>query len=229
MIYILVDESNKVCKIGYSVNPFKRFSELKVGNPNNLVIAGIIPGTEKQEGELHKRFAEFYRRGEWFFYSDEIKQFFNCGDGLSLFGYNIYPKFTSTLMSFTAVTDFKLLVYILGYSESNNPKLTFRYSNLQDAGLYTNTGYRQCQSSFMSLIKKGVILKPNKGEYYVNPEMLFRGDNYNRLQYLMSFYKKGLLDDKGERINFITDELKEQKFLSLNPNAEQLVISEKLK
>jgi hypothetical protein len=60
---------------GYSIQ--NRLSELQTGNPIKLELLGIMIGGLKIEKSLHKRFSDFKKQGEWFYYSEEIKDFIN--------------------------------------------------------------------------------------------------------------------------------------------------------
>jgi hypothetical protein len=73
MIYFIEQEG--IIKIGYSINPNKRFIQLKLSNPNELIVRLIIEGTLEDEKKYHEMFKEFHHRGEWFLFSDEIKEF----------------------------------------------------------------------------------------------------------------------------------------------------------
>ena len=73
MIYFIEQEG--IVKIGYSTNPNKRLSSLKLSNPNELVVRLIIEGTIEDEKKYHEMFKEYRHRGEWYLLSDEIQQF----------------------------------------------------------------------------------------------------------------------------------------------------------
>lgn len=53
-------------KIGTAVNPSSRLKELQGGNPRPLQLLGYFPGDARLEYRLHKHFAEWRIRGEWF-------------------------------------------------------------------------------------------------------------------------------------------------------------------
>jgi hypothetical protein len=71
MIYFVLDTVVRAIKIGYSKEPQKRLGALQTANPNKLDILGTIPGTEKDEEQLHIKFGEHRLKGEWF-KGDEI-------------------------------------------------------------------------------------------------------------------------------------------------------------
>jgi hypothetical protein len=66
MIYFILDTVVRAIKIGYSKKPKNRLSGLQTANPNRLDLLGIIPGTEREETQLHLRFADYRLQGEWF-------------------------------------------------------------------------------------------------------------------------------------------------------------------
>lgn len=54
----------------------RRLGGLQVGSSWTLEVMGVIPkGGMELESEIHKKFAAFWIRGEWFHLSDEIKRF----------------------------------------------------------------------------------------------------------------------------------------------------------
>lgn len=53
-------------KIGWSMDPRRRFDELQVGSPVALKLAGAIRGSEEDEKALHECFEHLRQRGEWF-------------------------------------------------------------------------------------------------------------------------------------------------------------------
>lgn len=54
-----------------------RVAGLQTGNPIKIELLGIMLGGTNVERKLHEKFSIFRRSGEWFFYSDEIKEFVN--------------------------------------------------------------------------------------------------------------------------------------------------------
>jgi hypothetical protein len=59
------------CKIGVSVKPESRLSEMQVGNPRPLELAAMVgPFSKEQaystEKKFHRIFKPFHVRGEWF-------------------------------------------------------------------------------------------------------------------------------------------------------------------
>ncbi len=54
-------------KIGVSTNPRARIQHLQTGVPfGDFELLGFHPGTKEHEHHLHKKFAQFHHRREWF-------------------------------------------------------------------------------------------------------------------------------------------------------------------
>lgn len=68
-------------KIGYSSIVKGRLSSIQTGNSSPVVVLGTFSGGEREEGEVHRRFAHLRGLGEWFFSSDDLLQFIEekCG------------------------------------------------------------------------------------------------------------------------------------------------------
>jgi len=71
-------------KIGYATNPTKRIKDLDTGSAVNLELLGVVPGSLAKERQLHQKFAQYRIKGEWFNYSDEIKDYVKENTSLEL-------------------------------------------------------------------------------------------------------------------------------------------------
>lgn len=66
MIYFIGNESGQV-KIGYSVNPTARLSDLQIGTPDRLTILAVLPLVDiETEKEYHEKYDYCKIGGEWF-------------------------------------------------------------------------------------------------------------------------------------------------------------------
>jgi hypothetical protein len=65
-VYVIKSSNSKLVKIGYAVKPEQRARELQTGSPGKLTVAWSLPGHEQLERELHRRFADYRKNGEWF-------------------------------------------------------------------------------------------------------------------------------------------------------------------
>lgn len=75
VVYFIFFEELRVVKIGYTNNIQNRFKNLRVAIPGNLEILGVISGDTVLEKKLHRAFRKYKMRGEWFFYSQELKNY----------------------------------------------------------------------------------------------------------------------------------------------------------
>ena len=64
--FLSTDETAGDIKIGFSVNPWARASEVSTSCPDGCVILGQIKGGKDTEAEWHERFKEYRKNGEWF-------------------------------------------------------------------------------------------------------------------------------------------------------------------
>lgn len=71
-IYFIRSRALRAVKIGYSSKPRHRLSQLKVASPVALELVAIMPGDRAVERQLHDRFADSRKAGEWFAESREL-------------------------------------------------------------------------------------------------------------------------------------------------------------
>jgi hypothetical protein len=67
--------SPRAIKIGRSAQPRKRLRALQRFNAEPLELLGVLPGREKVELALHKRFSKLRIAGEWFRDCNELRDF----------------------------------------------------------------------------------------------------------------------------------------------------------
>lgn len=65
-VYFVQGEHGGPIKIGSADHAESRVRTLQVGSPVPLVLLGTMPGGERKERELHKRFAHLRMHSEWF-------------------------------------------------------------------------------------------------------------------------------------------------------------------
>ncbi len=75
MIYFIRCALTGRVKIGFSEKPWSRLVKMRVDCPTELVMASVIEGDKAAEAALHKRFAAFHVRGEWFSETAELRDF----------------------------------------------------------------------------------------------------------------------------------------------------------
>ena len=97
MIYFITQD-NQFVKIGYTKNnPERRIISLQIGNPRPLQIEKVINGGKSAEDALHIRFADYHIRGEWYWLSDEIRQYINSQEGHSIYNVSDHEKIVSII------------------------------------------------------------------------------------------------------------------------------------
>ncbi len=74
-VYFIQNLYNGNIKIGKSNNPKKRLKSLQTANSNKLSLVATISESYISENEVHKMFSHFRLTGEWFSYSEQIKDF----------------------------------------------------------------------------------------------------------------------------------------------------------
>lgn len=79
--YVYILRSADLYKIGFATNVQARVNSLKTGSPFPLEIISWWPASQKEEQQLHKRYAEYRRHGEWFeIPGDVVKQLRQRGE-----------------------------------------------------------------------------------------------------------------------------------------------------
>ena len=114
MIYF-IKADNRI-KIGYANNPIKRISNIQTSCPFILDVLFIIDGHYTKEQELHKMFITNRLNGEWFEYSDSIKNYIDTNINLDRryeFGF-IKDDFSSTEQILRLRKEHKLTLEKLG-------------------------------------------------------------------------------------------------------------------
>lgn len=84
MIYFLTYETLPgYVKIGYSKNEEslkRRLNAYVTYNPSPLKILKIENGDEAKEQQLHDRFSRYRAQNEWFYYTEELKEYVEKGE-----------------------------------------------------------------------------------------------------------------------------------------------------
>ena len=89
--YFVLNETRGTVKIGKSFDVGKRLPSIQTGSSDELRVICIAPDVGPfSERALHERFKKYRIRGEWFSYSEEIKQY--CDQT-----FNMMMKFAETL------------------------------------------------------------------------------------------------------------------------------------
>jgi len=105
-VYFMLEEKTNAVKIGTSHNAKQRLEELQPANPYKLTIIHEERGNRKTETEFHRRFKEYRLLGEWFEYSQEIKEYISdfysqveaCGECTEEFEEELNDEFGKSRM-----------------------------------------------------------------------------------------------------------------------------------
>jgi hypothetical protein len=73
--FISTHEDHDTIKIGYTTNLDSRLRSLRTSSPNEPKIHLVIPGSRDDEQNLHRQFAPFHVRREWFRRAQPINDF----------------------------------------------------------------------------------------------------------------------------------------------------------
>lgn len=74
VVYFVQSEHGGPVKIGFAEDVAKRMMQLQVSRPDKLVLLASMPGTVRDEADLHRRFVHLRERGEWFTGTQELMQ-----------------------------------------------------------------------------------------------------------------------------------------------------------
>lgn len=77
----VIQSSCGLIKIGKSLDPSARLNDLQVGSPHELTLLGVID--DDVESDLHMKFADLRRRGEWFEPDKDLIKWFNSDNRIA--------------------------------------------------------------------------------------------------------------------------------------------------
>jgi hypothetical protein len=75
-IYLIQNANTGNVKIGYSANPCNRLATHQISTDCELRLLAHRKGSQPEERQLHKKFADYLVRGEWFCPATEIMLYF---------------------------------------------------------------------------------------------------------------------------------------------------------
>lgn len=81
MIYFVEAIGTNRVKIGLSINIESRIATLQTGCPVKLAILHAECGGKQRENQLHHQFAADWCHGEWFVFSDAIREYVSVTSG----------------------------------------------------------------------------------------------------------------------------------------------------
>lgn len=85
LVYLIV--SGEKAKVGYSIDPVRRFNEIYTGDRDARLI-GAAYGGYRVEQELHRKYDSIRIDKEWFRYTKELEEEFRCLKGFSESGFS---------------------------------------------------------------------------------------------------------------------------------------------
>lgn len=77
MVYLIICDESKTCKIGYSGDPDTRLIGIQGSRTTPLRLHAVISGDMKQEKAIHKKFSHLRLSGEWFTIDSSILKYFD--------------------------------------------------------------------------------------------------------------------------------------------------------
>lgn len=161
MIYLISDVKKEYCKIGYTQkDPLSRLCSIQVGNPIELEISSLIEGSIKLEKQLHKKFEEYYIRGEWFIYNDNIINYFNSYPQLEVVRKKRRIKRKDFILKEEDLIVFNFLKSL--YNE-----LSFNMTIIRIICEDNNLNYTKTKHSVKVLVKYGYITQLSKMNYII--------------------------------------------------------------
>jgi hypothetical protein len=184
MIYLIADTERKWCKIGHSNSPKERIKAIQTGCPFDVEIVNVVEGGCKEEKELHKLFKQYYIRGEWFQYNQEIVQKIDSMVQL--------PHTSGGYNKQEVEVDIeqlkKVLIWISDNLPYNSEEIILNKHNKNKIVAYTGFSYSAVEKSIGSLTSKRILVKDEGcvrcAVYRVNPSYVWYGDSSNRTRSL---------------------------------------------
>jgi len=76
----LIESSSGLFKVGYSADPATRLAQLRTSTADDLTIRAVIPGTLRDEADLHDALAPWRTAREWFTDCIPIRALIVSGD-----------------------------------------------------------------------------------------------------------------------------------------------------
>ena len=186
MIYLILDRTSKLLKIGYSNNPKIRKQSLQTGNGNKLELISTIEGNIFDEKLLHKKYSNLKFNNEWFIYNEEIvKEFLKSN--VELLYTNIHNSVFSYCIAIEDKWAMKYLLWIFpkaneyGYIPHSKHIIDMFIADLKTANLKSIPSTKSVQDAISELVKQKVFLKHSYGNYQLNPNILWNSDTQKRI------------------------------------------------
>lgn len=191
MIYLIKCSKTKSCKIGFTnKEPLKRLGALQTGNPYELELITTINGEQDLEKELHLKFNHLKLKGEWFQYNQEIKDYFKVDDYTQVYDNMIFLSKNLT------ATEIRLCLLFTKLSSEQN---VFNTNDLFFKKCKKELSLEFSKVTFYSAInkleKEKILVKLQKGQYQVNPLLLWRASQVSKKELLENIIADRQLDN----------------------------------
>mgnify|MGYP002622948404 CR=1 FL=1 len=190
--YIYLIQQESYLKIGFTYDLKKRMKQYRTHNVNYSLLFYII-GPSELEKELHNKFKEYQYQSEWFYYNDEIINYFkdfNRGfldDDKNLFA--IFPEYITPFYELTSCKAKDLCVKLCSMAEYNTGKVDISRAKRIQICKELNINNDNL-STYLTMLKKKNIIKEEKeykGIYTINPLMFWKGENRLRVDAICNF------------------------------------------
>lgn len=195
MVYIIVNEKELICKIGFSKDPSARLINLQTGCPYPLKLERIIDGDINKERELHKVFDKFRLEGEWFIYNEEIREFFGIPLSNPVIMYINQINKLYTLSH----AEYRLLSTLAMYIEYNTNEFYLNLKRKEELITMTGLKFNTISQCLTRLVKKNLLLRVSNSTYQMNPLVFFKGEDMQRSKYLEITTRYEICPECGER------------------------------
>ena len=109
LIYLVRGKVTELIKIGQTkVDIEQRVKELQIGSPDILEVIAVTFEPHTSENELHNKFSEYRKHGEWFLPSEDILEYVkqHCFKNISL-AYSAYNEINSGRLSYEEAVSMK--------------------------------------------------------------------------------------------------------------------------
>lgn len=191
MVYLIVNDKEYVCKIGYSENPKMRLISLQTGCPYPLRLVRTIEGDIKKEKEIHQMFEDYRMEGEWFQYNRNIKEFFKIELEEPVVFYNIALPYISH-------AEHRLLVTLSKYVEYNTNEFYLNVKRKEELVEITGLKYNTISQGLTRLVKKNLLLRVSNSTFQMNPNIMFKGEDLQRAKYIEITERYEICPECGE-------------------------------
>jgi hypothetical protein len=206
MVYLIVDEEEKFCKIGHSKDPQKRLQSLQSSSPCLLYLSYVIRGGKELERKLHDKFSHHRVRGEWYKCVSSIFNLFEERGYLIMSTHLDYkdpnleadkdgnePMYVSELFIKMIAKMNNAEVRVMCYILENFIKAKFSIDSSIKKHMVSDLkiSSKTIPIALHALRERSLILQFDDGSYIVNPKYFFKTSMQERLKLLEELEQLG--------------------------------------